>query len=162
MEDSGIYSSLVLSSLTSRSSICEIVIGGGDILLSAVSQVVMSVSYLWFSELGFLESLRLSTSGLLVCFPGSGSVLDTDTWGEVFLMGDVCDSTSILCLDSGMWVFLWVSLLKGTWVSRGCCQTTSGNGGSFNWVVSGLSIAAPEWRRGIVGLNFGLQPGELL
>ena len=38
------YSSLVLSSLTNRSSSCEIVIGGGDILLSTLSQVVMSIS----------------------------------------------------------------------------------------------------------------------
>ena len=52
-----------------------------------------------------MESLRLSTSALLVWFPRSGSVLDTDTWGEFSLMGDVCDSTSLLCLDSGMWVF---------------------------------------------------------
>ena len=51
-------------------------------------------------------SLRLGTSGLLVWFPRRGSVLDTDTCDEVSFMGDVCDSTSALCLDSGMLVFL--------------------------------------------------------
>ena len=46
-------------------------------------------------------------------------------------------------------------------ISVGCCQTTSGIGGSFDIsFVSGLSHAAPEWRRGVVSLKFGLQLGH--
>ena len=78
----------------------KLLLEAGIILSSPLSQVVMSISFVWVSELGFLESLRLGTSALLVWFPRSGSVLDTDTWGEVSLMGDVCDSTSLLCLGS--------------------------------------------------------------
>ena len=33
--------------------------------------------------------------------------------------------------------------------SGGCCQTTSGIGGNFGVMVSGLCIAAPDWRHGI-------------
>ena len=46
-------------------------------------------------------------------------------------------------------------------VSVGCCQTTSGIGGSFGIpFVSGLSHAAPEWRRGVASLKFELQLGH--
>ena len=46
-------------------------------------------------------------------------------------------------------------------VSVGCCQTTSGVGGSFGIsFVSGLSDAAPEWRRGVSSLKFRLQLGH--
>ena len=63
-----------------------------------------------------------------------------------------------------MWVSLWVSLVKSSWivvkwVSWGWCQTTFGIGGSVEWVISGLSVAAPESRNGIFSLNSGLQPG---
>ena len=67
----------------------EIVFAGGDILSSPLSQVIMSISFLWISELGFLESLRLGPSSLLVWFPRSGSVLHTATWDEVSFVGDV-------------------------------------------------------------------------
>ena len=65
-----------------------------------------------------------------------------------------------------MWVFFWVSVvivfwILVEWVSWGCCQTISGIGGSINLVVFCLSVAAPEWRRGIFSLNFGLQLEEL-
>ena len=55
-------------------------------------------------------------------------------------------------------------LFKLSWfvtVSVGCCcKTTSGIGGSFDILfVSGLSHAAPEWRRGVASLKLGLQLG---
>ena len=46
-------------------------------------------------------------------------------------------------------------------ISVGCCQTTSGIGGSLVIsFVSGLSRAVPEWRRGVVSLKVGLQLGH--
>ena len=43
-------------------------------------------------------------------------------------------------------------------VYESCCQTTLGIGGIFGISsVSGLSHAAPEWKRGISSLKFGLQ-----
>ena len=84
-------------------------------------------------------------------------------WCEVFLIGDVCVSTSFLRLNSGVWVPLFVSVVEFLWLSIkwdswGCCQTISGIGWSL--VIFGLSIAAPEKRRGIFSLNFGLQPEQ--
>ena len=101
------------------------------------------------------------TGMLLVWSFRSDSVSDADTWDEVSFIGDACASKSFFCLNSGMWVFLWVSLVNTLWilvkwVSWGCCQTTSGFGGSVKWVTYGLSITAPEWRRGIFSLIFGL------
>ena len=73
-----------------------------------------------------------------------------------------------LACHSRLWSFLntvfcrvIIILFKLHWfviVSSGCCQTTSGFGWSFGLsVVSGLSNAAPEWRRGVSSLNLGLQ-----
>ena len=120
----------------------------------------MSVSFHWISCC-CLESLRHCTGVLLVWFPRSDSVADPDTWGEVSFIGDVCDCTSLFCLKSGVWVLLLLLVFQFLyvwlkWVFWDCCHTTSGIGGSL--VVSGLSIAAPEWRRGIFTLTFGLQP----
>ena len=128
-------------------------------LSSPLPWVVMSVSFRWISCCCLLESLGHCTGVMLAWF----SVSDPDTWDEISFIGDVCASTSLLCLNSCMWVFLWVSLVKTlwllvTWVSWGCCQTASGIGGSVEWVTSGLSIAAPEWTRGILSFYFGLQP----
>ena len=108
-----------------------------------LSLTVMSVSYRYISGCCFWESLGHCTGVLLVWFPRSDSVSDPDTWGEVSLIGDVCDSTSILRLIKVV-NFLCISTKR---VSLGCCQTASGVVGSL--VVSDLSIAAPEWRRGI-------------
>ena len=124
-------------------------------LSSPLLLAVMSVSFLWVSGCCFLESLGHCTAVLLVWFPRSESVSDPHTWGEVFLIGDVCDSTSFLRLILVV-LFLCISI---QWVTWGCRQTTSGIGGSS--VVSGLSIAAPEWRRGIFSLIFGLQHEQL-
>ena len=64
---------------------------------------------------------------------------------------------SYLEVDSLLVLF---KLFWSVMVSVGCCQTTSGIGGSFGiLVVSGLTLAAPEWRRGVSSLMFGLQLG---
>ena len=69
-------SSLVISSLTSRPSISEFVISGGEVLTTPLSWVVMSVSFRWISCCCFLESLGHCTSVLLVLLSRSNSVLD--------------------------------------------------------------------------------------
>ena len=135
-------------------------------LSSPLSLDIIFTSCRWISDWCFLESLRICTGVLPVWFFRNVSVLDPDNGGEVSFIGDVCDSTSFLCLISGMWVFLWVSVVEVLWslvkwVSWGCCQTTSGIGGSFKLVVSGLSIAAPDWGRGTFSLIFGLQLEQL-
>ena len=113
----------------------------------------MSVLFRWSSGWCFLESLGHCTGVLLVWFSRSNSESDPDTWDEVIFISDVCASTSFSCLI----IIVEFSCLSIQWVSWGCCQTTSRIGGSL--VVSRLSIADPEWIRGIFSLNSGLQPG---
>ena len=62
----------------------------------------MSVSFRWNSFCCFLESLGHCTGLLRVWFSRNDSVSDPDFWDEVFSIGDVCASTSFLCLNSGM------------------------------------------------------------
>ena len=57
---------------------------------------VISVSFRWISGCCFLESFEHCAGVLLVLFPKSDSVSDSDTLGEVSLTGDVCDSKSFL------------------------------------------------------------------
>ena len=73
---------------------------------SPMSLPIVFISFCWIPGCGFLESLTLCTSVFLVWFRRIGSVLDTDTWDEVSFIGDVFDSTSLLCLHSGIWVFI--------------------------------------------------------
>ena len=130
---------------------------------SSLSLAVMSNPFLWISRFRFVELLWHCTNVVSLWFFRNGSVLDPDTWGEVSLVGDVCDSTSLLCLNSGFWVLLLVSVVEFPWisiiwVSWGCCQTNSGIGG--NLVASRLSIAAPELKCGNFSLNSGMQPAQ--
>ena len=68
-----------MSSFTSRSSLCEVNILGGDRLSSPLSKVVMSVSFRWISCCCSLESLGHCTGVLLVWFSRGNSALDPDT-----------------------------------------------------------------------------------
>ena len=89
---------------------------------------------------GVIEALYWCVPSL---FSWNGSVVDT--WCEVSFISDIFSCSS--------WVF-WIN----NWVSWNCYQTTSWIGGRS--VVSGLSIAAPEWKRSIFFSNFGLQRGQ--
>ena len=73
----------MVSSLTSLSSICDVVILGGEMLSSAMKLALMSVFISWIS--GFLsgESLEYWTGVFLVWFSRNGSVSDPDTCVEV-------------------------------------------------------------------------------
>ena len=85
-----------------------------------------------------------------------GFPIDPDFWREFTFNVEICDSTSVPCFDSGVWVFRVVSkvgLLSilsswgfSTYVSGTCCQRTSGIGGSIVSTVCGLSIAELERR----------------
>ena len=91
------------------------------------------------------------------------------SWREVTFNFDVCDCTSVLWSESGVWVIRVVSKVRlssilpsldvSTDVSGSCCQRTSGIGWSIVLMIYGLSIAAPQRRSGIcsakvrLGLN---------
>ena len=133
-------------------------------LKSPLLLVVISFSFRWIASC-FLESLGHCTDVLLVWFSRSDSVSDPDTWGEISLIGVVCNSTSYFCLNSGVRVLLLIILVEFLcksikWVSWGFCQTIPGIW--WNLVFSGRSTAAPEWRRGIFSFNFGLQLEQVI
>ena len=89
-----------------------------------------------------LTSWRLLPGGYVVLWLGA-------LGGDVWLATLVFTAESLLVLFKLSWSLM---------ISVGCCQTTSGIGGSFDIsFVSGLSRAAPEWRHGVFSLKFGLQ-----
>ena len=83
-----------------------------------------------------------------------GFRIDPDFWREFTFNVESCDSTSVLCFGSGVWVFRvfskvgLLSILSrwdfSTYVSGTCCQRTSGIGRNIFSTVCGLSIAALE------------------
>ena len=105
-----------------------------------------------------LGSVKGGTGSFPVWFPDGCSVATTWFCGWVPLGGDVWFAAFVFKVES------LLGLFKLSWfvtISVGCCQTTSGIGGSLDLAfVSGLSHAAPEWRRGVVNLKFGLQLGH--
>ena len=60
-----------ISSLSSRSSVCEVSIFGGEKLSSPLSLAVLSVSFRSISGCCFLELLGHCTCVLLVWYPGA-------------------------------------------------------------------------------------------
>ena len=143
------YSSFAIWSLTSLSSICEVVILGREMSPSSLSLAVISVSFRWISFYRFVEALRHCIGVLLVWFSRNESLLDPNTRGEVCFNGDLCASTSIFCWNSGVLILLLLSLVEFLiilveWVAWGCCQTTSVVGGNVLLVVFGVLVAAPE------------------
>ena len=129
----------------------------GGVVVSPLRVVTTCCSVFWVLVEEFLEQSRNGTGSFPVWFPEGCSVANTWFRGWVPLGGDVWLATFVFKVES-----LWV-LFKLSWfvtISVGCCQTTSGIGGSLDILfVSGLSDAAPEWRRGVVILKFGLQLG---
>ena len=74
------------------------------------------------------------------------------------LGGDVWLATFVFKVESLIIVF---NLSWFVSFSVGCCQTTSGIGGSLDFsFVSSLSHAGPEWRRGVFSLKHRLQLGH--
>ena len=83
-------------------------------------------------------------------------LLDSIRWRRLNCYSRLVSFLGILIVES---ILLTPRLYVLLDVSGGCCQTTSGIGGSFVvLIVSGISHAAPEWRRGVSSLEFGLQP----
>ena len=127
----------------------------GGVVVSPLGVVTTCCSVLWVLVEEFLEQSRNGTSSFPVWFPEDCSVVSTWFCGWVPLGGEVWLATSVFTVESILVFF------KLTWFvsfSVGCCQTTSGIGGSLDFsFVSGLSHAGPEWRRGVFSLKFGLQ-----
>ena len=130
----------------------------GGVVVSPLRVVTLCCSVFWISVGEFLEQSRNGTSSFPVWFPEGCSVASTWFCGWVPFGGDVWIAIFVFKVES-----LWV-IFKLSWsvtIYVGCCQTTSGIGGKFDIsIVSGLSHAAPEWRRGMASLKFGLQLGH--
>ena len=130
----------------------------GRMVVSPVRVVVMrsSDSRIWVGQ--FLEQVRNGTGSFTVWFPGGCCVAITWFCGWIPSGGDVWLATFVFKVESLLVLF------KLSWfvtISVGWHQTTWGFGLSLIiWFVSGLSHAAPEWRRGVVSLKFGLQFGH--
>ena len=120
---------MIFSSLTSRSAVCEVVVLGGEVL---PSPLILLSCYSHF--VGFQGVVPWRHWGTVLAssqfdFFRRGSVLDRYTFGEVSFIVEVRGSTSFLCLNWGMRVLYWVSVVRflwklTKWVSWGCCQTT--------------------------------------
>ena len=139
--------SFVCSSLTNASSISGVAVVRSGVVVSPLRVVTTCCSVFWISVEEFLEQLRNDTGSFFVWFTEGCSVARTWFCGWVALSGDVWFATFVFKVESLLVSF---KLSWSVMVSVGCCQTTSGNGGSFEAsFISGLSHAAPEWRRGV-------------
>ena len=118
----------------------------------------MCCSVFWLLVEESLEQLGNDTGSFPVLFPEDCSVASTYFCGWVPLGGVVWRATSVFEVES-LVILLTSSCF--VMVSVGCCQTTSGIRGSLVvLLVSGMSRAFPEWRRGAVSLKVGLQLGH--
>ena len=130
----------------------------GGVVISLLGVVVMCCSTFWLSVEESLEQLRNDTGSFPVWFPEDCSVVTTWFCCWVPLGGDVWLAISAFKVEL---LLVWIISSCFVMISVGCCQTTSGIGGSLVIsFVSGLSRAVPEWRRDVVGLKVGLQLGH--
>ena len=128
------------------------------VVVSPLRLVTTCCSVLWVLVEDFLEQSRNDIGSFPVWFPEDCSVATTWFCGWVPLGGDVWLATFVFTVESLLVLF---RLSWSVMVSVGCCQTTSGIGGSLVIsFVSGPSRAAPEWRRGVFNLKLGLQLGH--
>ena len=109
---------------------------------------------------GFVGAIK-ERYWLVRCFPvwlpEGCSVANTWFCGWVPLSGDAWLATLVFQVES---LLVFSRLSWSLMVSVGCCQTTSGIGGSFvNSFNSDLSHADPDWKRGVASLKFELQLG---
>ena len=151
----GRYTSFVCSSLTNPSSISGVAVVRGGVVVSPLRVVTTCCSVFWISVEEFLEQLRNGTGSFPVWFSGGCSVAATWFCGYVPLGGDVWLATFVFKVESLLVIF---KLSSSVTISVDCCPTTSGTGGGFGIsFICGLSHAAPEWRRGVASLKFGVQ-----
>ena len=141
MDVSGRYISFVCSSLASPSSFSGVAVVRGEVLVSPLGVVNTCCSAFWV----LVESLEQSwdgTNSFPVWFPGGRSVASTSFCDWVPCGGDVCLATFVVKVESLLILF---RLSCSVSFSVCCCQTTSGIGGSLEFLfISGLSRAAPE------------------
>ena len=158
VEINGRYTSFVCSSQTNASSISGVAVVRDKFVMSPLRLVTACCSVFWISVGEFLDQSRNGTGSFPIWFLEGCSMAFTWFCGWVLLGGDVWLATFVFRVES-LFV-LFISSWSVT-ISVGCCQSTSGIGGSFdNWFVSDLSHAAPEWRRGVFSSKFGLQLGQ--
>ena len=130
----------------------------GGVVVSQLGVVTMCCSVFCVFVEEFLEQSRNGTGSFPVWFPGSCSVASTRFCYWVPLSGDILLATFVFKVE---WLLVLVELNWSVTISVRCCQTNSGIVGSLDIsFVSGLSHAAPEWRRGIFSLMLGLQLGH--
>ena len=128
----------------------------GEVVVSPLGVVTPCCPVFWVLVEEFLGQSWNSTGSFPV-FPEDCSVASTWFCVWVHLGGNVWLATFVFKVESLVVIF------KLSWFvsfSVGCCYTISGIGGSFDIFVSGLSHAAPEWRRGVFSLKLGLQLGH--
>ena len=141
--------------LTSPSSISGVAVVRGGVVVSPLGVVTTCCSVFWVLVEFFLEQSRNDTGSFPVWFREGRSVVSTWFCGWVPMNGDVWLATFVCKVASLVVLFILSWFVT---FAVGCCQTTSGIGGILNIsFVSGLSRAAPEWRRGLFSLKFGLQ-----
>ena len=130
----------------------------GGVVVSPLRVVITFCSVFSVLVEELLEQLRNGTGSFPVWFLEGFSVASTWFCGLAPSGGDVWLATFFFTVESLLVLF------KSSWlvmISVGCCQTTSGIGGSLDIsFVSGLSYAALEWIRGVLRLKFGLQLGH--
>ena len=130
----------------------------GGVVVSPLRVATTCCSVFWVLVEELLEQSRNGSGLFPVWFPEGCSVATTWFCGWVPSGGDVWLATFVFTVESILVLF---KLSWSVTISVGCCQTTSGIGGSLDIsFVSGLSHAAPEWRRAVVNLKFGLQHGH--
>ena len=154
----GRYISFVCSSRTNPSPISGVAVVRSGVVMTPLKVVTTCCSVFWVLVEEFLEKSRNGTGSFPVWLPEGCSVASTWFCGWVFLGGDVWLAKVVFKVES------FLVLLELCWfvtISVGSCQTTSGIGRILDIsFVYCLSHAAPEWRRGVGSLKFGLQLGH--
>ena len=111
-------------------------------MVSPSGVVTTCCSAFWVSVEESLEQLRNVTGSFPVWFSEDCSVASTCFCGWFPLCGDVRLATLVFKVESLVILFTSSCFVM---ISVGCCQTTSGIGGSLAIsFVSGLSHAVPE------------------
>ena len=114
----------------------------GRVVISLLGVVVLCWSVFWLLVEKSLEQLRNDTGSFPFLFPGGCSVASTCFCGWFPLGGVVWLATFDFKVES---LVILLTLSCFVVVSVGCCQTTSGIGGSLVvLLVSGMSRAFPE------------------
>ena len=159
------YSSLMISSLTSSSQFVKLLFWEGKSChlywhwpSYSFHVVIFQIDVSWSHWDSVLACSRFDFLGMV------------RYWIRIYGVRFFSLATFVILHHFSVWIrafgYFWVSVVEVLWilvkwVSWGCCQTTFGIGWCNNFIFFGLSIAASEWRRGTFNLNFRLQLEQL-